>query len=513
MLLPYMQNTKKKAKEYIIGFLGLNMGDDCKDGEFSETLNLSSSNFPCLTQRQARSVYKTLTAPTALFANNVMCYVDGTKFFYNGLAKGDVSAGGKQIVSVNTKVIIWPDKLCYDTVTDTIQPLELSQVRAVTFAQTAAPKSTTVTTSGAAFNFRKGDAVKLSGCTAIAANNDVTAIIRNISADGKTLTFDPLVFTDGTESAVFTREVPDMDYICEWNNRLWGCGGGKIYSSALGDPFNFNIFDGLSTDSYAVVVGSDGEFTGISAYSTHLMFHKENCVHKIYGSKPSNYDMVTGKFPGIMAGCNKSVLIINEVLYYMSRQGVVSYTGSIAHSIFAAFGTRQYRNAVAGSDGEKYYISMQDEADNWGLFAFDVKRGLWLQEDAVHAVDFALVAGELYFLSDNKIYLMNSGAETISWSATFCRFYETITEVKGYSRLTMRVELEAGSKIDIEVAADAGAFKLVKTIEAAKNAQQKVCLIPIIPTRCDSFCIRLSGTGRSRIYALTREFNVGSELR
>lgn len=514
MLLPYLQNSKKKSKEYIIGFLGMNLGEGNKEGEFSETLNLSSSAYPCLTQRPAREVYKTLTAPSALYARGNMCYVDGTTFYYNGEPAGEVTAGEKQFATINTRIIIWPDKICYDTVSGTMTGLSLSLTRAVTFAQVQTPASTTITTSGDAFTCKKGDGVKISGCTSVTANNDITAIIRDISEDGRTLTFDAEVFSVGSETqAVLAREIPDMDFICEWNNRLWGCADSMIYASALGDPFNFNVFDNISTDSYAVSVGSDGKFTGITGYSTHLMFHKEYLVHKIYGSKPANYDMVTGNFQGIMTGCHKSAVIINEILYYMSRQGVMTYTGSIAYSVSSAFGEKKFSDAVAGSDGEKYYISMQDGYGSWGLFVYDTKHSLWLREDSTHVIDFAFIGGRLYFLSSDKnIYFIGYGSETINWSATLCRLDETITEVKGYSRLTMRAELEAGSSINVEVAADGGAFETVKTVSAGAGCRE-ISVIPIIPTRCDSFRIRLSGKGRSRIYALTREFNTGSELR
>ena len=65
-----------------------------------------------------------------------------------------------------------------------------------------------------------------------------------------------------------SRKVPDMDFVCEWNNRLWGCSSEKheLYASALGDPYNWNVFEGTSQDSYILTIGSTGEFTGICAY-------------------------------------------------------------------------------------------------------------------------------------------------------------------------------------------------------------------------------------------------------
>ena len=100
----------------------------------------------------------------------------------------------------------------------------------------------------------------------------------------------------------------------EYNNRLWGCSGSTIYASKLGDPTNWNYFKSLSTDSYAVDVGSDGDFTGCAATPSHLVFFKDNVIHKLYGSKPSNYQTMDVKADGVQAGCENSLCLINGIL-------------------------------------------------------------------------------------------------------------------------------------------------------------------------------------------------------
>ena len=66
---------------------------------------------------------------------------------------------------------------------------------------------------------------------------------------------------DGKETRSFAvstpvrmeRRVPDLDYITECDNRVWGCSSREnvIYACKLGDFRNWNSFAGLSTDSYA----------------------------------------------------------------------------------------------------------------------------------------------------------------------------------------------------------------------------------------------------------------------
>jgi hypothetical protein len=66
------------------------------------------------------------------------------------------------------------------------------------------------------------------------------------------------------------RKVPDLSFIVESNNRLWGCQYGlvngqvvnEIHASALGDFRNWERYLGNSQDSYTASVGTDGPFTG-----------------------------------------------------------------------------------------------------------------------------------------------------------------------------------------------------------------------------------------------------------
>ena len=88
-----------------------------------------------------------------------------------------------------------------------------------------------------------------------------------------------------TESGAITiaRTVPDLDYFCENENRLWGVKGKEIFACKLGDPFNWNVFSGLSTDSYSVATGTDGDFTAAVSYLGYPVLLKPDAIHKVYG--------------------------------------------------------------------------------------------------------------------------------------------------------------------------------------------------------------------------------------
>lgn len=605
MRLPYMTAQTNRAKQQTIAFGGVNYGLRPNDGELSESLGLSSARYPCLSQRAGRKTFGSYTDPTGLYARGKLCVVDGTDLIYGDKVVGQVKAGEKLFATINTKIVIFPDKVYYDTATEKFGSLEATfegtsgmasfTANSLTFAETGwrddagtermlknlvgtdsvtaytgasvdastgaltmsgeSEKTISTLTAGdlirlecgdgeylsvarsairwdgkwgvtgishkaAAIEcpdlgelFKAGDAVEISGCTGFQDNNG-SRIIRAVS--GRTLTFSDNTFSAGTEAGtvLIERKVPDFTCLCECDNRIWGAEGSTIHASALGDPTNFFVYDGLATDSYSVAVGSDGDFTGCCAYSSTVLFWKENYLHKILGSYPAQYEIYTYTVPGIQKGSEKSLTVINEVLFYKGRNGIYTYSGGTPELISENFGTRRFQNGSGGTDGERYYISMQGEDKTWELYVFDTIRGLWLREDTTHAVDFAYLDGTLYFLdgSNKKVWMMGQDSSEegpVAWSATLCQMDETTHGRKGYSRLYLRADLEAGAWLKIEISPDGAPFRQVF---ATYNQRAKTMTIPVLPVRCDNFRIRLSGKGVCVIKSMVREFSVGSEF-
>ena len=50
-----MATSVSKQKQYTVNFGGLNMTENCREGEFRETFNLSGENFPIINQRATRT--------------------------------------------------------------------------------------------------------------------------------------------------------------------------------------------------------------------------------------------------------------------------------------------------------------------------------------------------------------------------------------------------------------------------------------------------------------------------
>lgn len=518
-MLPILNSTKQTNKKYVVAFRGINYGEGWQDGEFSDTKNVSSAQYPCLTQRFGRvdSGYNHRYS-LGLYAKSgllQMTYSTAGHIYlqFNNEVKYTQQPGGtifdmrpKRFASIGNYIIIFPDKAWYNIVTGEVGKMEETYTAAgLTF------EGNKIVTAGDAWRFRVGDAVTISGCSAHAENNK-TLIVRGVS--GQELQFYDNSFTAGAEAGAVTvkRSVPDLDYICESNYRLWGVKGNTIYGSKYGDPFNFNCFDGLTSDSYYIDVGSDGEFTGCIPFGSHVCFFKENTLHKLYGSKPSNFQIVTSQVYGVQKGSSKSMCIINETLFYKGVLGVYAYTGGVPELVSEAFGMRRYHDAVAATDGTRYYISMADEDNNWHFMNLDVEKNIWVHEDNLHCIDMGQLNGKVYMLSEEFLGYIDEEADIsdVEWSATFCPFTEVMNEKKGYSKFHMRLDLEAGSYLVVEMKRNID--RKWQTVFRTHNERAQTVTVPVLPARCDSVEIRLSGKGECKLRTFIREFNIGSDI-
>ena len=349
------------------------------------------------------------------------------------------------------------------------------------------------------------------------------AIVYAADEDSMTVVglLDSKVTIDG--AVTVSRKMPLMDFVIENDNRLWGCRYGlnrngetvnELYACKLGDFKNWNCFMGISTDSYAVSLGSDGQFTGAFTHSGYPIFFKETCMHKVYGQIPANFQVQTTECRGVQKGCGRSLAIVNEVLYYKSRHSICAYDGSLPTEVSYALGDGQYSNAVAGAHGNKYYVTMQDTVGEYQLFVYDTAKGLWHKEDGVPAVQFCSCREELYCATaDGRIITMlGSGdpeEETVSWMAETGIINATSPDRAYLKKISIRMVLEPGSQVSIMAQYDScGEWE---TLGEMTGTDLRSFTLPVRPRRCDHLRLRMEGTGKAMVFALTKSMTAGSD--
>ena len=403
-----------------------------------------------------------------------------------------------------------------------------------------------------ATNIGKGvqmyDVVELSGISAAAGTDErVAAQVAALNSSGSIVYFagDNYIVVAGlisqTQLALATgtvradRTVPDMDFVCESNNRLWGCRYGlrngetvnEIYASALGSLTNWNRYLGNSQDSWTASVGTDGAWTGAITQRGYPVFFKENCIHRVSGSTPSSFSITTTVCRGVQRGSWRSVAVVNEAIYYKARQGVMMYDGNMPVPVSDQLGSALYSDARAGALGDKYYISMKDAQDNWTQFVYDTEKGIWFKEDSLHALGYGCVADELYLIDEEHNTLVTvTGSQgdletRPAWSATFSltgadygrggyggRIRNDITNRRYMSRFVLRIYVEPNTRVKMDIRYDSGDWE-----EAGEIVGDRLdsYLIPIIPRRCDHLRFRLRGNGDCRIYSISRQMEVAGD--
>lgn len=321
-------------------------------------------------------------------------------------------------------------------------------------------------------------------------------------------------------------KVPDLDYVCEANNRIWGCCYSEVDGTivneirccALGDYRNWYKFTGVSTDSYTMTVGSDGIFTGAFSLQGVPIFFKESFIHRISGTIPANYTLNTIRGRGVQDGSWKSLVVVNETLFYKSRNEVMGYEGALPYAVSGRLGHDDYQKAVAGAYRDKYYINMQDRATQlWHTYVLDTAKGLWHQEDMQKISHMASIGGELVLACEGaettnlRTVGNRSGTveEPFEWSVTFGILGFQSEQQKYLSRYNIRAQMSAGSHMKVEMQYDSdGKWHHIGTMRSTKL---RTFLLPIIPRRCDHCQLRLSGTGTINIYSVAREYENGGD--
>ncbi len=524
-----------------IAFGGYNHTKSASEGEIYDMKNLTSAHYPLLSSRSPRTWVSKGDGEGTLLGYRVydgyICEVSyeeetkivhfyigkyGTEYHY-GFDLAEKDTRDRTFTFMGDYMLIFPDKkyiklseLPILTNPPGLYSMELSITSGATIGNgtyggiEATANTITFPEDAVLPDFAVGDAVTISGCAERA--NNKTAIIEEI--DGNKLIFleNCFVLTEGEseyteENITISRKIPDLDYLCEHQNRLYGCRGDTIYVSKLGNPLVFYNYEGTA-GAWTADVGSPGDFTACFSYGSYVYFFKEEVVYKLYGTRPDNFQLAPTAALGVKNGSSKSLAVASEVLFYHSRVGIMAFTSGSPTLISRCFGDMIYKNAVGGSDGTNYYVSLMDDEGERHLFVYDTVVGLWMKEDNIDAHD--IFFDKRMYISTRDRYLYALG-EPLGYDekketpfesiAEFGDFYTSLDK-KVISRLYARFELEENSTVDIYIKFDSGEWE---NIFSVTSEGKRAVTVPIVPRRCDHYRIKIVGKGTWRLYALSRE--------
>jgi len=337
---------------------------------------------------------------------------------------------------------------------------------------------------------------------------DYIIVVGLLDQASKTLTF---------PSFKVERKAPDMSHICECQNRLWGCSadGHEVYASKLGDCKNWNCFAGISTDSWAATVGSDGVFTGAFAYMGYPIFFKEDSLLKISISSYGAHSYREIECRGVQEGSEKSLTLLNELLYYKGTDGVCVYDGNFPQNISDSLGAERYTDAIGVGINDRYYVSMKDSNNTKSLFVYDAFTNLWSKEDGLYPKFIVKHDNDIYYIDqDDYLYTIygtvGTKEEKIPWLVETGNIGYNLPDRKYLARMNIRMNLFMGSHASFYVNYDSSdKWEFVFDMSGRGTASFAV---PIRPHRCDHFRLRIVGSGEAKLLSITKEYEEGSDF-
>lgn len=380
--------------------------------------------------------------------------------------------------------------------------------------------------------FRDGDVINVTQKRQKA--HDEYAIIRNGSYVVETVEPSMLTFVTGTFSGadigddaliggndgyyylgdvILSKGLPEMEFLCVANNRMWGCKEDTVYSSALGDVFSWQRYSGLETDPVYLEVGDIGKFTGCCEYSGYPTFFRENEIYRVYGSTASTFALQKVAEYGLRKDSPHGWCVVDSVLYFLSPQGMCAYAGGVPGVISDDL-QRELSEGVAGTDGKKVYLSV-NEGDGRILYVYDTQNRVWssetLTEQPLGIINFN---GELR-LMDSEGNLLSLSKTTSEWQneadtemayIEFNDFYNDSLDSKHLGGVIIRASVDPEyDALEIYVQYDSdGEWHNVGSIYNQDN-RKKVSDFRFFPRKCDHYRLRLECRGKFTIHLLARQ--------
>lgn len=558
----YIRDTPSSRIRSVTTFGGINRANGTPLGEWDTLSGFDLTAYPAL-RTCLPYAYSDIVSSGEItgytYRNGILVYTTAEGIYLDGkgtlTAIPGLSAGDKTLVNIGAYIVILPDWSLINTA-DAENPVTMAKGSLLTgdlleYNQNQTKPTVSIyklfyvdapTTEVTASGLAVGDSVKLSwtyGKRKMSKQLTINNIgIESYTGSGMTsIGFDTSdmpntmwFYTEGRAmdqfrvpritGATIQRVMPDLDYVVEYNNRLWGCSSAnhEIYCSKLGEPLVWGAYSGISTDSWAATVGTDGDFTGACVFNGCVLFFKEDCVHSVYGTKASNFTITTYTVRGVQKGSAKSLCISEGLLYYKAPEGIFTFNGSASSRFDGKLCVDRDSRTACGTADDRYIVMAMSDGT---VFYYDKLHSVWYNRTLPNVISMHNFSGSLYAITKDsnkamqKVMLTTdvgmSGrmAETAfeAISGELCR--GELTSTSSYTRKAMHTVIKkltmsleewhqqgvSSVQFTVSVQYDGGdwqtAYSYDGTVEEADN--NVVTLIPTIPMRCQRLRIKISG--------------------
>lgn len=562
--IPYRDNIRRRGQD---DFRGINRNPFAGDGVIYDCRNMSARYYPAastrpyrwtidLSDKLQRLVPGYQAARNHVHENNAYTVAydisnseNKAKLFVTDLTADDPTPveiaeftewiyPEVSFTVMNNYLVIFPMGAVYNIVTEKMRYIDEVYhcvSGTITFQNGTLyeidTSANTIKTTGTPFPFNVGDCIVIEGSSL--GLNDVAAVIQEMDESKKEMRFYENTFNlkyavngvmeDSSGTMTISRKMPDdLEHVMCVNNRLWACGGKKIAASADGDPFNWNLFEGTDADSWQADVLGEGDFTACISYGGIPYFFKPGALIKVLGDYPSTFRTSETVCRGVKAGAGKTLAEAGGYLFWLSDIGMMYCSGGIPRPIGAELGKIEFTEGCAGSDGRRYYISLNNGSANSEFYSYDTEYGFWYREDDLYVTSFSgtdiLYASDNYgyitVIGDPPVHLIPPSAakeENFRSSVTFTDFFWDTGDKKVPVYLNMRLRIHEGGSVMAYIRYDSEEdFKEIAGGTIIGDGRTVSRYLPLQAHRCDHFTLKLEGVGEWQLAYLAVESAVGS---
>jgi hypothetical protein len=383
--------------------------------------------------------------------------------------------------------------------------------------------------------FKEGDAIDIN--QKFQGKNNSYTTIQNGTYEVTKVTKDTLVFKSnsfagayiGDDSVykdvyylgdvTFTKGLPEMDYLCVANNRMWGCKEDTVYASELGNVFSWTRYGSEAIDPVYIESGDIGSFTGCCEYGGYPLFFKENEMYRVYGSTALDFSLVKVADYGLRKDSSHSISVVNSILLFLSPQGVCAFTGGIP-AVISGVLKKMLSNGVSGTDGKRYYLSVND-GDGRRIYVYDTDNRVWSSEERDAKPLYMVNVGEDLVAMDEQGKTSTVSRPSGNWGnktevrhnayIEFADFYDDYIGKKDVGKVIMRIAVDPTKNpvfVYIQYDSDGKWHRIGKVF--SQSDKKKVVEFGFIPRRCDHYRIRLECKGIFTLYSMARQTDLGT---
>lgn len=245
-----------------------------------------------------------------------------------------------------------------------------------------------------------------------------------------------------------------------------------------------------------IPLAAGGHFTACAYYKDKPMIFKEHAMYALYGSY-TPFSIV--KIADVGCISHESIQVIGDDLIFLSENGLMKYSGGTPYCISDEIPELQYQTVTGCCATDKYYFINE--------YMYDVNKKCFTKLEQ-RLIPLCAYKNRVFFYdrADGKSLEMVYDDETdevIDWSFTTRIYHENYAEKKRYSKLKVRIEALEESSAAVSYSIDGKDFVIAAQQIFSKPEGRIISLnIPL----CDSFQLKLSGTGRVKVPFIEREY-------